>query len=89
MNFSHIKIGKKFPESINVVIEIPIGLSNKYEYDEELDYILLDRVLHSPFFYPADYGFIPETRAEDGDHLDVLVLLNILRFLDVWSKLDQ
>jgi len=75
MNFSHIKIGKKFPESINVVVEIPRGSSNKYEYSEELDCIQLDRVLHSPFFYPADYGFIPETRSEDGDHLDILVLI--------------
>lgn len=75
MSFSHIKIGKKFPESVNVVIEIPKGSSNKYEYSEELDCIQLDRVLHSPFFYPTDYGFIPETRSEDGDHLDILVLI--------------
>ncbi len=75
MSLSNIKIGKNFPELINVVIEIPRGSNNKYEYDEESGVIMLDRVLHSPFFYPTDYGFIPETRSEDGDHLDVLVLI--------------
>ncbi len=73
MNIKHLKIGKKSPEEINVVIEIPKGSQNKYEYDEKADVIKLDRVLHSSLFYPADYGFIPETRSEDGDHLDVLV----------------
>lgn len=75
MNLSHIKIGKHYPKSINAVIEIPRGSNNKYEYNEELDAIVLDRVLHSPFFYPTDYGFIPQTRSEDGDFLDVLVLI--------------
>ncbi len=46
----------------------------KYEYDEEMDVIKLDRVIYSPLFYPTDYGFIPETRSEDGDHLDALVV---------------
>jgi inorganic pyrophosphatase len=75
MSFSHISLGTKAPEEINVVIEIPRGSHNKYEYDEQLDIIKLDRVLHSPFFYPTDYGFIPHTRSEDGDHLDILVLI--------------
>ena len=69
-----IPIGKQAPQRINVVIEIPKGGHNKYEYDEEMDAIKLDRVLHSPLFYPIDYGFIPETQAEDGDHLDALVI---------------
>lgn len=76
MSYSKIKIGINAPEKINVVIEIPKGSHNKYEYDEEMDEIRLDRILHSPVFYPADYGFIPQTRAEDGDHLDVLVLIS-------------
>lgn len=76
MSLSTLPIGKNAPETINAVIEIPARSSMKYEYDEELDVIKLDRVLHSPMFYPADYGFIPETRADDGDHLDVLVLLS-------------
>lgn len=74
MNIKNLPIGKNFPEVINAVIEIPKHSRNKYEYDEELDVIKLDRVMHSPLIYPADYGFVPETRAEDGDHLDVLVL---------------
>ena len=76
MSFAKIPLGNHAPEVINAVIEIPKGSHNKYEYDEELDEIRLDRVLHSPLFYPADYGFIPETRSEDGDHLDVLVLIS-------------
>jgi inorganic pyrophosphatase len=75
MAFKNIKIGEKAPASLNVVIEIPRGSHNKYEYDEKLDEIMLDRVLHSPMFYPTDYGFIPETRSEDGDHLDVMVIV--------------
>jgi inorganic pyrophosphatase len=74
LNIKNLPIGKEFPEVINAVIEIPKHSRNKYEYDEELDVIRLDRVMHSPLIYPADYGFIPQTRAEDGDHLDVLVL---------------
>lgn len=76
MSIKHIPIGDKAPEILNAVIEIPVRSSMKYEYDEELDVIRLDRVLHSPMFYPADYGFVPQTRADDGDHLDVLVLMS-------------
>lgn len=75
MAFHTIPLGDTAPEIINVVVEIPRGSHHKYEYDEKLDEIRLDRVLHSPVFYPTDYGFIPQTRSEDGDHLDVLVLI--------------
>jgi inorganic pyrophosphatase len=75
MSFHAVPLRDKSPENINAVIEIPRGSHHKYEYDEKLDEIRLDRVLHSPVFYPTDYGFIPETRSEDGDHLDVLVLI--------------
>lgn len=61
-------------ESFDVLIEIPRGSRNKYEYDFELKRIRFDRMLYSSMFYPADYGFIPETLALDGDPLDVLVL---------------
>ncbi len=73
MGLGAVPIGAHAPERVNVVIEIPKGTNFKYEYDEHLDVIKLDRVLHSPLFYPVDYGFIPETRSEDGDHLDALV----------------
>jgi len=59
MGFSKIPIGAGAPEIINAVIECPKGSHNKYEYDEELDEIRLDRVLHSPLYYPFDYGFVP------------------------------
>lgn len=76
MSLGNIPIGENAPEIINAIIEIPARSSMKYEYDEALDIIKLDRVLHSPMFYPADYGFVPYTRADDGDHLDVLVLIS-------------
>lgn len=71
--FEHVAIGPKAPNVVNAVIEIPRGSHNKYEYDEKLGTMKLDRVLFSPFHYPTDYGFIPQTRSQDGDHLDVLV----------------
>jgi inorganic pyrophosphatase len=56
-------------------IEIPRGSRNKYEFDDQSGRFFLDRVLYSSVHYPTDYGFIVETLAEDGDHLDVLVLV--------------
>lgn len=60
---------------ISVFIEIPKGSRNKYELDKERNLIKFDRMLFSSVVYPTDYGFIPETLSEDGDPLDVLVLL--------------
>ena len=60
-------------DKFNVIIEISQGSHDKYEYDEEMDVIKLDRVLFSAQRYPYNYGFIPETRADDGDHTDVLL----------------
>lgn len=62
-------------KSFDVLIEIPKGSRNKYEYDFQLKKIRYDRMLFSSMMYPADYGFIPETLALDGDPLDVLVLV--------------
>lgn len=62
-------------KSFDVLIEIPKGSRNKYEYDFELKKIRYDRMIFSSMMYPADYGFIPETLALDGDPLDVLVLV--------------
>jgi len=76
MTFANIDPGDKLPEIVNVVIEIPKGGHNKYEYDEKTDEFRLDRVLHSSIFYPTDYGFIPQTRSEDKDHLDVIVVIS-------------
>jgi inorganic pyrophosphatase len=64
------------PGIVNVLIEIPGGSKNKYEYDKELQAFALDRVLYSSVKYPYDYGFIPNTLAEDGDPLDGMVLID-------------
>lgn len=59
--------------TFDVLVEIPKGSRNKYEYDFGKKRIRFDRVLYSAMFYPADYGFIPDTLAEDGDPLDAMV----------------
>src|SRR5438552_7165232 len=66
--------GEHLPGEFNVIIEIPMGSSVKYELDKRTGLIKLDRVLYSAVYYPANYGFIPQTLAEDDDPLDVLVL---------------
>ncbi|TVQ73581.1 MAG: inorganic diphosphatase [Balneolaceae bacterium] len=62
-------------ESVTVMIEIPKGSRNKYEFDKKTKRIIFDRMLFSAVHYPSDYGFIPETLALDGDPLDALVLV--------------
>jgi inorganic pyrophosphatase len=69
-----ISPGEGLPEEFSAVIEIPFGSSVKYELDKQSGLIKLDRVLYSAVYYPANYGFIPQTLAEDDDPLDVLVL---------------
>jgi inorganic pyrophosphatase len=66
--------GEHLPEEFAAVIEIPFGSSVKYELDKDSGLIKLDRILYSAVYYPANYGFIPQTLAEDDDPLDVLVL---------------
>jgi len=69
-----VEPGDDIPASFNTIIEIPLGSSNKYELDKKSGLLKLDRVLHSAVYYPANYGFIPQSLSEDGDPLDVLVL---------------
>lgn len=71
-------------DEIDVVIEIPKGSRNKYEYDHDRHLIRLDRRLFTATVYPADYGFVPETLSEDGDPLDALVLLDDPTFPGCW-----
>jgi inorganic pyrophosphatase len=71
-------------DCLDVVIEIPRGSRNKYELDHVTGRIRLDRRLFSATMYPADYGFVPDTLAEDGDPLDVLVLLEEPTFPGCW-----
>jgi inorganic pyrophosphatase len=66
--------GDKLPQEFYAVVEIPFGSSVKYELDKTSGLIKLDRVLYSAVYYPANYGFVPQTLAEDDDPLDVLVL---------------
>jgi inorganic pyrophosphatase len=66
--------GKNAPEIVNIIVEIPAFSSVKYEYDEELETIRVDRVLYTSMVYPFNYGFIPGTMEEDGDPVDVLVI---------------
>ena len=66
--------GNKVPRDFQAVIEIPLGSNVKYELDKPTGLLKVDRIIHSAVFYPANYGFIPQTYADDNDPLDVLVL---------------
>lgn len=72
-----VNIGKNFPEIVNSIIEIPKGSRAKYELDIHTGLLKLDRVLFSAFYYPTNYGFIPQTLGDDKDPLDILVLSQI------------
>src|SRR4030088_2183426 len=66
--------GDELPRDFQAVIEIPLGSNVKYELDKASGLLRVDRIIHSAVYYPANYGFIPQTYAEDDDPLDVLVL---------------
>ena len=75
MNIWHDISPKRINKSVfTAVIEIPRGSKIKYELDKETGFLMMDRILYTSTHYPANYGFIPRTYAEDGDPLDVLVL---------------
>jgi inorganic pyrophosphatase len=74
--FDHVSPGTDIPSVVNAIIEIPKGCRNKYEVDKKTGLMRLDRYLYSSSHYPGDYGFIPQTLAEDGDALDILVMVN-------------
>jgi inorganic pyrophosphatase len=80
MRLDQLPLGKRAPAIVNVVVEIPSNTRNKVEYDPALQAFRLDRVLYSPVRYPGDYGFVPSTLAEDGDPLDILVLVTEATF---------
>lgn len=77
-----------FPGIIEVVVEIPRGSRNKYEFDEVAGVFRLDRVLSSAVYYNFDYGFIEGTRADDGDHTDALLIIDEPTFTGchVWAR---
>lgn len=76
MSLLNVPIGDRSPEEVNVIIEIPKLSQNKYEVDPTLGVMRLDRVLFSPLHYPADYGYVPQTKYLDGDPVDALVLIS-------------
>ncbi len=68
-----LPMGEDAPRVVNVVVEVPVGSRNKYEYEPELGVIMLDRVLPGNIRYPGDYGFVPSTEGADGEPLDAMV----------------
>lgn len=73
----HVSAGEGLPDIVNGIIEIPKGTRAKYELDKDSGLLKLDRVLYSSVYYPANYGFIPQTYCEDHDPLDILILSQI------------
>ena len=75
MDISRVTPGENPPDEVNALIEIPLGGQPvKYELDKDSGALMVDRVLHTAMFYPGNYGFIPQTLADDGDPLDIIVL---------------
>jgi len=74
----NVRIGTSSPKIVNGIIEIPKGSRAKYELDKDSGLLILDRVIYSSMYYPANYGFIPRTYCDDGDPLDILVLTQIV-----------
>ena len=75
MDISKISMGKDAPNEVNVIIENSVGaVPVKYELDKDSGAIMVDRFVHTPMFYPGNYGFIPHTLSDDGDPTDVLVV---------------
>ena len=93
-----VSYGDESGERVNGIIEIPKGSRAKYELDKDSGMLKLDRVLYSSVYYPANYGFIPQTYCDDGDPLDILILSQIdiqplcmvpARIIGVMRMLDQ
>jgi len=74
--FGVVSPGTHLPSVVNVIVEIPKGRRSKFELDKATGLFRLDRYLFSSSHYPGDYGYIPQTLAEDGDALDALVMVN-------------
>ncbi|ASZ13615.1 inorganic pyrophosphatase [Chitinophaga sp. MD30] len=72
-----VSTGSQSPHIVNAIIEIPKGCRAKYELDKESGLLKLDRVLYSSVYYPANYGFIPQTYCDDHDPLDILILSQV------------
>ena len=78
MDYLKLPVGKDAPNDVNVIIENPMGgVPVKYELDKESGMMFVDRFLHTPMFYPGNYGFIPHTLSGDGDPVDVIVVSHL------------
>ena len=75
-SYLNVPLGDGQPSVVNTIVEISKGRRSKFEIDKKTGLIRLDRYLYSSSHYPGDYGFIPQTLAEDGDPLDILVMVN-------------
>jgi len=84
--YKDISSGDNLPDEINVIVEVPKNSSNKYEYNEGKGNFELDRIIHSPLFFPFEYGFIPQTLSEDGDALDIVLLATFPTFTGCMVK---
>ena len=82
------KPGPPYPDRVEVIVEIPKDSRNKYELDDETGAVWLDRTLFTATRYPANYGFIPQSLAGDGDPLDVLVLMDepVFPGCHIWAR---
>lgn len=78
--YDRVSPGPDVPDVLHAIVEIPKGRRSKFEVDKETGLLRLDRYLYSSLHYPGDYGFIPQTLAEDGDPLDILVMVNEATF---------
>ena len=72
-DLEQLPLGDDAPHVVNVVVEVPVGSRNKYEWDPDLQAMVRDRVLPGAVRYPMDYGFVPSTESDDGDPLDVIL----------------
>ena len=78
MSFDNVPAGKDLPNDINVIIENPMGGQPiKYEVDKDSGALFVDRFLHTPMYYPGNYGYVPNTLSGDGDPVDVLVISHL------------
>lgn len=79
-HWKDLPTGPDVPDIVYAIIEIPKGSRNKFEYSKDFGTYILDRVLHSPQYYPGEYGFIPKTIYDDGDPMDIIVLMDECTF---------
>ncbi len=75
-DYLKVPAGTHIPDRVNAIVEIPKGRRSKFEIDKATGLMRLDRYLYSSSHYPGDYGFIPQTKAEDNDPLDILIMVN-------------